>query len=450
MRCYTVEDCRVFRLKSYQSPGFVEYAFMCTKLLFLWYRIFLQSPADAILPSTLQPGTASAGEDPDSNSYFLKNGVLDARIVIKDGVLQPLYIVNLISGRRLPDPAYAFQVETSDGRKVSSNDFQVLGGNLSHLEAEPEASQLSLRHGGWSISLLLSGRSLQVRWSVELRDDSNSLKLAFHMWPQSSESNQKASVPELRELCLLSGALKGGAVAGTVEGLPIVSQDFFLGVEHPKSMNSLNNEVYTCCIKVNKALALQRWQSSLALGVVAPGQTRRSFLHYLERERAHPSRRMLHYNTWYDIGTGQQFTAAEAQARLQHISKEMRSRGVALDAFLLDDGWDDPDQGPWEPHAGFSVKDLMNLEETAKHLKTSLGVWFSPFGGYHEPRPFEVVRFAVSQNTQCAYVCIIVIPCSYYESLTGASNLKLHAVCQLCSYIVCDIPPLQHLIYPIH
>eukprot|EP00438_Fugacium_kawagutii_P005720 Skav230024 [mRNA] locus=scaffold261:7913:11791:- [translate_table: standard] len=84
---------------------------------------------------------------------------------------------------------------------------------------------------------------------------------------------------------------------------------------------------------------------------------------------------MLHYNTWYDIGTGQQFTAEEAETRLQQISKEMGRRGVTLDAFLLDDGWDDPDQGPWKSHAGFSDDALAQLEKKAEDLKTTLGVW---------------------------------------------------------------------------
>lgn len=355
--------------------------------LYLWILTLQPVKSGAILPGNLQPGTALA-ESETSKVFVLQNAVLSARISIKD-TLQ-LQITNLISKRSLlPDPA-AFQIEIADGSWLTSNDFEVLDVNLSRVEPQREASQLSLRDGGWRVSCLLQGYSLQAQWSVELRDDSNSVKLAFHIW-EASPSRHSVPVRDVRQLCLLTGSLKDGKVAGKVQGVPIVSEDFFLGVEHPQAINSLKNDFYKCCLQLGKALALQALRGSLTLGVVVPGQSRRSFLHYLERERAHPSRRMLHYNTWYDIGTGQQFTAAEAETRLQQISQEMGRRGVTLDAFLLDDGWDDPDQGPWKSHAGFSADALAQLEKKAEDLKTTLGVWFSPFGGYHESRRVRVL-----------------------------------------------------------
>ncbi|MCX6923088.1 MAG: hypothetical protein NT154_07750, partial [Verrucomicrobia bacterium] len=39
---------------------------------------------------------------------------------------------------------------------------------------------------------------------------------------------------------------------------------------------------------------------SFVIGVAPAGQMRRAFLYYLERERAHPYRPYLHYNSWYD------------------------------------------------------------------------------------------------------------------------------------------------------
>lgn len=79
----------------------------------------------------------------------------------------------------------------------------------------------------------------------------------------------------------------------------------------------------------------------------------------------------------------------------------MSRRGVVLDAFLLDDGWDDPDRGPWEPHDGFSSEALAHLEEISKGLGTSLGVWFSPFGGYHEPRPVGIFGDVFEEAGTC-------------------------------------------------
>ena len=45
----------------------------------------------------------------------------------------------------------------------------------------------------------------------------------------------------------------------------------------------------------------QSLTQSFVMGVAPAGQMRRAFLYYLERERAHPYRPFLHYNSWYDI-----------------------------------------------------------------------------------------------------------------------------------------------------
>jgi len=81
---------------------------------------------------------------------------------------------------------------------------------------------------------------------------------------------------------------------------------------------------------------------SSVVGVAPPGQMRRAFLAYLERERAHPYRTFLHYNSWFDIGFFNPYTQPEALNRIHAIGDELnKKRGVTLDSFLFDDGWDD-------------------------------------------------------------------------------------------------------------
>ena len=43
------------------------------------------------------------------------------------------------------------------------------------------------------------------------------------------------------------------------------------------------------------------WDVSSVLGIFAPGQKRRSFLAYMERERVMPYRPFIHYNSWYEL-----------------------------------------------------------------------------------------------------------------------------------------------------
>ena len=50
---------------------------------------------------------------------------------------------------------------------------------------------------------------------------------------------------------------------------------------------------------------------------------RRSFLAYLERERAHPYRTFLHYNSWYDLGYFNSYDQAGALDRVNTFGHEL-------------------------------------------------------------------------------------------------------------------------------
>ena len=102
---------------------------------------------------------------------------------------------------------------------------------------------------------------------------------------------------------------------------------------------------------------------------------------YIERERAHPYRTFLHYNSWFDIGFFTPYTQQDALDRIHEIGDELnKKRGVTLDSFLFDDGWDDHND-LWKIRADF--KDgFTPLKEAAAEYGTAPGVWLSPWGGY--------------------------------------------------------------------
>ena len=128
------------------------------------------------------------------------------------------------------------------------------------------------------------------------------------------------------------------------------------------------------------------------MGVAPQGQLRRSFLHYLERERAHPYRPYLHYNSWYDIAW-QPFALNEENC-LEAIQlfgeRFIKPHHVVMDALVFDDGWDDPET-LWQFHRGFP-HGFEPLAQACRRYGTRLGVWLSPFGGYGEPRQKRLTR----------------------------------------------------------
>ncbi len=139
----------------------------------------------------------------------------------------------------------------------------------------------------------------------------------------------------------------------------------------------------SCCLTRSATLRKgEKLTQGFVVGVAPAGQMRRAFLHYVERERAHPYRPFLHYNSWYDIAW-QPFALNEAncQEAIRLLGERfIRAHGVVLDAVVFDDGWDDP-RTLWEFHHGFP-RQFTPLAALCKEYQTHLGVWLSPFGGY--------------------------------------------------------------------
>ena len=81
---------------------------------------------------------------------------------------------------------------------------------------------------------------------------------------------------------------------------------------------------------------------------------RRAFLCYVERQRPRPYQPFLHYNSWYDIAWGgRKFNEQESLAAIESFGRELvGKRGVKMDSFVLDDGWDD-NRTLWGFHDGF-------------------------------------------------------------------------------------------------
>eukprot|EP00927_Polykrikos_kofoidii_P046782 TRINITY_DN40914_c0_g1_i1.p1 TRINITY_DN40914_c0_g1~~TRINITY_DN40914_c0_g1_i1.p1 ORF type:complete len:928 (-),score=156.62 TRINITY_DN40914_c0_g1_i1:115-2898(-) len=357
-------------------------------------------------PFRQRPGLASASIDASNSSVVLRNGVLEGHWSLEGtGLLKhlrPLRIDDRIGGTTLRLPPSAFHLfHGNDGEtelQLDSSSMVAAESGFRVIRLETEKATSSRRgdaETGWRIELDLRRDSdgLEVRWGAELRDGSGYLRFTVMLKPRGGGGVDGHLSPQLplRELVLFDGIMKGSQPAGQEVGVPVTAGPFFVAYEHPQAKNEVRNDVASghvrCALRQERLLTSKNpYTASLVLGVIPSGQQRRAFLHYIERERAHPTRPMLHYNSWYDIGTGLPFNAADAVGALQTIGGELGRRGVNLDAFLLDDGWDNPDSGPWVPHQGFSNESLGHLESEAKRLGTGLGVWFSPWGGYHEPR----------------------------------------------------------------
>lgn len=310
----------------------------------------------------------------------LGNAAIEATWQASPGGLRLLAVRAPRSGRTLPGPGpvCAFEIE---GGAADSAGLRVSGAASGLLLAQPAAANFAERLPGRFLSARLSdpaGR-FQLLWRALLRDGSHYIRQEITIQATG------ADLP-LRQVTLLDLDAPGIAVQGTVKGSPLTTPDgWFLGFEHPLSTSAVTAGRARCTLA--RPLPLPAGQSatySSVIGCAAPGQMRRDFLAYVERERAHPYRPFLHYNSWFDLGYFTPYDQAGCLDVIRTFGQELHARrGVQLDSFLFDDGWDN--HSDWGFNAGFP-DGFAPLTAAAARIGAAPGVWLSPWGGYGKPR----------------------------------------------------------------
>lgn len=294
----------------------------------------------------------------------------------------------------LPVAAPAFSLRLGD-ETVPATALVAGPPRTEHLEARPDAACLAERLPGRALALHLAdpaGR-FQVDWRAELRDGSHYIRQIVTVQAAGSD------VP-LDEITLVSLPADGVSVTGTVAGSPFTRVQpeggWFAACEHPLALHRLDGG--RALGSFRRALPLAAGQSasySSVVGVVAAGQMRRDFLAYVERERAHPYRPFLHYNSWFDLGYFTPYDEAGCLDVIAAFGRELyTARHVRLDSFLFDDGWDNHQD--WDFNAGFP-RGFTAISAAAAAIGAAPGMWLSPWGGYGAPRQ-ERLAFAAAHG----------------------------------------------------
>jgi len=346
----------------------------------------IQARADIEYPG-LRPGRMTIART--GTTLVVGNQAISAEWSLAPQGLRMLSVRDLRTKASLAFSGDTFQIILQDGTRYAAS------GMLS--DGEPSVSELVPDAGSSSLSGRIPGRKvevpfhsadgrLRVVWRAVARDDTNYVRQEVDLRAAREEAN-------IREIVWLDETIPGARTAGKVDGSPIVAGSFFLGYEDPMAVNSVaatdhgGAEKAVCRLVRNAVLRPgDVLTQSFVVGVTPAGQMRRAFLYYLERERAHPYRPFLHYNSWYDI-SWDPFALNETNCldAIRTFGESfIKPYGVAVDAMVFDDGWDDP-KTLWHFHKGFP-NGFAPLAELCKKYNTSLGVWLSPFGGYGESR----------------------------------------------------------------
>jgi hypothetical protein len=325
------------------------------------------------------PGEAKA--ETQGTVLSLSNQMMQAQWSVSEGKLTGLKLVDRSTSAQISLSHDPFILTFKDGTSVRASQMTIAEGpRVDMLRASPGASRAGEHFAGKAIRLRLEdpGSKLAIVWRATLRDDSNYVREEIAL--SAPDRDQP-----IADVFLFNGSLPAAKVIGTVKGSPVTAGDFFLGFEDPLAQCRAA-EIVTCDMK--RVLPLRKGQTvdySLILGVSPPGQMRRAVLNYIERERAHPYRTFLHYNSWYDIGYGKPYDAAAVLDVINAFGTELvRKRGVKLDSFLLDDGWDNTNS-LWNLNQGFP-DGLAPVSRAAQEYGAAMGIWMSPWGGYEEAK----------------------------------------------------------------
>lgn len=330
-----------------------------------------------------KPGTARSKEV-KKDSFSLWNNVLQANYTLKNGHLQEASFLNRQTAKQYRfDGAYLFNLGLREGGVLTAKSFLLEGSpQIKYLKGNPAATRRSEKENGRQLRLILYNEQyhIQIQWSATLRDSSNYVISQFSIKDPDRWINTLylVNLPKSADL----------VKTGSVDGTPIVDKENFFAVENP--MAKIDTTGHLIRIKLERAAALHqkddRFISSVAFGVTPKGQLRRGFLYYLQQQRARPYHPFVHYNSWFDISwNGLRLHESDCLDRIQMWSDSLtKKRGVRLDGYLWDDGWDNTNSlwafNQYLPD-GFS-----RLYALSKQYGASMGAWISPWGGYEQAK----------------------------------------------------------------
>jgi hypothetical protein len=346
----------------------------------------------AVSAGAVAKGTDNAHSDAavlalGKDTSSLGNDALTATWKITGGHLSDFVVADRTGGETLKIAA-PFALVLADGKVIKPSDMTLVGKPAKRvLKADVKASRLVEHFGGQSVtaSFTDAGGRFRIDWQLVQRDGSAYVRELVTI----TALKQDEDIAQVQ--LLKADDVAGATVDGDVNGSPVVFGRYYFGFENPLSESETHHN-RSAVLFIKRSLPLRKGQSieySAVAGTTREGQLRRDFATYVERERAHPYRPFLHYNSWYDIGYFTPYTQEQAVDRINTFGEELSvKRHVKLDSFLFDDGWDDR-SGSWHFSKDFP-QGFVPLKDAAAKYDAAPGVWLSPWGGYSKPKEERV------------------------------------------------------------
>jgi hypothetical protein len=232
------------------------------------------------------------------------------------------------------------------------------------------------------VTYRLEPGAFYVRRQLAVRDLESGSHFLRWIWPR------RGYIPGVRKL------IKPGGFGQPVAFLEAEGGAFF-GLEYPTAENSLmhtsTGSLELRCGQVMGERIGESWIESewVVQGIVPDTEVKQWFWKYLDSIRVAPLKPYLLYNSWYDLRAPVMVEDASRALTERNILRTIESfrqrmvneRGLELDAFVLDDGWD-VYESDWVLSAAQFPNGLAPVSEALRRMGSQLGIWIGPIGGY--------------------------------------------------------------------
>ena len=345
-----------------------------------------------IFPQKQQAGKAQLKQK--GKNYVLQNKLLKAAFTQN---AQGQLLFNGCETLNLQPGTELFTLVLGDSTLVRASEMEVRSLRTEKLTGNKEAVTASQRFDGQAVIAELVKGNLKVEWRAVLRDKSHYLRTELKVQALNDQKMLGISAMHYNVDTLAAGSTP--RIVGNTRGAALISNKLFAGLETPTGLNTVTPGTNgpTACMEGHwrrhtTLHAGENWQVSAVVGLVAPGQARRSFLAYSERERAVPWRAMPVYISWYELNIDRNnakapdyegtMTVEQCTDIIKHWNEKFyKPYGKAPVAFVWDDGWDE--YGTWKFNPKFP-NGFAEPDAEARKMGAGMGAWLGPVGGYGE------------------------------------------------------------------
>lgn len=362
----------------------------------LLLALFIFNPCMYVFPQIKYPGKVpgKAKAFQSDHSISLENNAISMLFSINKKGIHPLRFDDKANNNsiRLLSQNW-FTLTLANGNIISDKNF-LLAGNpvIKSIIINKNPARYDDRISGKIISATFSNKllGLAINWECRLTDNANYIqqRWAFH-------AKDSLNIIKFTMLDLPSDSIR---TAGSVDGSPMILKQMFFALEHPMSRNEINKNVAISYLPRQNALySFDSLVITTIFGATPHDQLRRGFLYYLERERAHPYRPYLHYNSWYDLSwVDRKMEESSCLDRIRMYGDSLiKKRHVSMKAFLFDDGWDN-NATLWQIRKSFP-NGFSKMSKMAERYGAHIGLWISPWGGYDSAK-LQRLKYGRLQN----------------------------------------------------